>query len=287
MAHSLARLRRTWIPIVAVMVAAAVLVACGDDDEDEAPTQAPSAATGTATSIVAATTTAPAAGALTISVSTGDSGSYLAGPDGKTLYVFTRDTPGKTNCSGQCLAAWPPLLQKEGQQVKADAVAKGRFAAIDTPSGKQVTYNDAPLYYYAADTAPSETKGHLVGNVWFVARPDTASTFVIGVRDDGMPKTPYLVGPTGMTLYLFANDTPGTSNCSGQCITNWPALTVPEGMQPTAGGKATGELGVFVRDDGKRQVTYKGLPVYYWQADKKPGDTTGDGVGNVWKLATP
>src|SRR4029079_17665844 len=106
------------------------------------------------------------------------------------------------------------------------------------------------------DAAPTDTNGHLVGGVWFLARPDIASVYVVGIREDG-PKTPYLVGPTGMTLYTFDRDTAGTSNCTGQCATNWPALTVPEGQDPTAADEATGQLGVFVRDDGKRQVTYK------------------------------
>jgi predicted lipoprotein with Yx(FWY)xxD motif len=178
-------------------------------------------------------------------------------------------------------------MQTAGQQPKGDAKATGDFGAIDTAAGKQVTYNEAPLYYFAGDAAPTDTNGNLVGGVWFLARPDTASTYVVGIREDGA-KAPYLVGPTGMTLYTFDRDTAGTSNCTGQCITNWPALTVPEGQDPTAADDATGELAVLVRaDDAKRQVTYKGAPVYYYQADKLPGDTSGDGVGGVWHLATP
>ncbi len=292
MVHDLARLRRIWLPIVGLVLAAALLAACGDDDDDDAtataaPSTATSAATRTATAAATSTATEAAGEALTISVKTIPGGSYLAGPNGKTLYVFTRDVPGKTNCAGQCLTAWPPLLQEDGQEIEADAAADGTFDTIDTPSGQQVTYNDAPLYYFAADADANAISGDKVGNVWFLARPDTASTFVVGVRDDGTPKTPYLIGPTGMTLYLFANDTPGVSNCAGQCLTNWPALTVPEGLEPTAADDASGELGVFVRDDGARQVTYDGMPLYYWQADVKPTDTTGDGVGGVWSLATP
>lgn len=273
--------KRLWAPLLALALAAFVLAACGDDEDEDSEY-----ATSTAT--MAATTAATAASAaLNVSVKTIDSGSYLAGPEGKALYVFTRDVAGKSNCTGQCLQAWPPLTLKAGESVKADAAAKGKFDSIDTASGKQVTYNGAPLYYYTPDVTASDVKGHLVGNVWFLARPDTASTFVVDVRNDGTPKTPYLIGQTGMTLYTFMNDTPNTSNCTGQCITNWPALLVAEGQEPTAGPGASGALGVFVRDDGKRQVTYKGQPLYYWQADKKPGDTTGDGVGNVWKLAAP
>lgn len=290
MAHDLMRFRGVFGPILGLALATTLLVACGDDGEGEgdAATETPSEATTAATSTQAAEATSAAeADALAITVKTTDSGDYLAGPNGKSLYIFTRDTPGQTNCSGQCLTAWPPLLQEDGQEIEADEAASGTFDTIDTPSGTQVTYNDAPLYYYAADTTASDVAGHLVGNVWFLARPDTASTFVVGVRDDGSDNAPYLIGPDGMTLYFFANDTPGTSNCSGQCITNWPALTVPENLEPTSAEEASGELGVFVRDDGARQVTYNGMPLYYWVQDMKTGDTTGDGVGDVWDLATP
>jgi predicted lipoprotein with Yx(FWY)xxD motif len=207
------------------------------------------------------------------------------GPDGRTLYVFTRDAPNMTNCSGNCLQIWPPLLLEEGQEVDAEDGIDGTFDMIDTPSGTQVTYNQAPLYYFASDTAAGQTNGHLVGNVWFVARPDTASTAVVNVS--GANADAYLVGPTGLSLYLFANDTEGVSNCSGQCLENWPALTVPEGLDPTAVDAAGGELGTITRDDGGIQVTYNGLPLYYYVGDSVPGDTTGDGVGGVWELAAP
>jgi predicted lipoprotein with Yx(FWY)xxD motif len=265
--------RALLLPLAVIALAAAI--ACSsDDDDDSTPGSGGAAAT------------APAGATVAVGVRSGDVGKYLTGPEGRTLYVFLRDEPNKTNCSGGCLQTWPPLLLKNGESVKGDADAKGSFASIDTPSGKQVTYNGAPLYYFVTDTQPGETKGDLVGNVWFVARPESASTSVVGVRSEG-DKTPYLVGPTGKTLYLFARDTEGVSNCSGTCLENWPALAVPEGLEPSAVSGASGALGVFTRDDGARQVTYKGLPLYYFAADKLPGETTGDGVGGVWTLAKP
>jgi predicted lipoprotein with Yx(FWY)xxD motif len=261
--------------------------ACSGDDDEPAtsPTQAPAASatdTPSSTAPEATPTEAAAAGGLSVGVEEGDLGSYLVGPEGGTLYIFTRDAPDTSNCSGDCLATWPPLLATEGQAVEAEAEAAGAFDTIETDAGLQVTYNGAPLYYFAADTAPGDTTGHLVGGVWFLARPDTASTAVVGVRDAS-----FLIGPTGLTLYLFANDTDGVSNCSGGCLENWPALTVPEGLDPSATADASGTLGVFTRDDGVLQVTYNGLPLYYFAGDGLPGDTNGDGVGGVWSLATP
>jgi predicted lipoprotein with Yx(FWY)xxD motif len=87
-----------------------------------------------------------------------------------------------------------------------------------------------------------------------------------------------LTGANGMTLYTYSADSAGTSTCTGGCATAWPPLTVPAGQQPTAGSGVTGTLSTLTRADGTIQVAYDGHPLYYWQADAKPGDVTGDGV---------
>ena len=91
------------------------------------------------------------------------------------------------------------------------------------------------------------------------------------------------VGPNGMTLYTFDRDTAGTgkSVCNGQCATAWPPLMA------SAGDAGSGDWTVVTRDDGTRQWAYKGKPVYYWARDAKPGDRTGDGFNNAWRLARP
>ena len=94
----------------------------------------------------------------------------------------------------------------------------------------------------------------------------------------------FLVGPDGMTLYIFTNDEPGVSNCTGGCADNWPPLTV-EGDDVAAGEGVTGDLAVIERDDGSQQVTYDGQPLYYWANDSAPGDATGHEVGGVWFVA--
>jgi len=91
-----------------------------------------------------------------------------------------------------------------------------------------------------------------------------------------------------MTVYIFTKDTKdsGTSACTGNCITNWPALTVPEGATPTAGSGVTGTLATIKRpDDGTLQVTYNGLPLYFFINDKAPGDS--NGVYENWEAVKP
>jgi predicted lipoprotein with Yx(FWY)xxD motif len=94
---------------------------------------------------------------------------------------------------------------------------------------------------------------------------------------DGM-----LTGSNGMTLYTFDKDADGKSMCNGPCATNWPPLYA------TDSDKASGDYGIIVRDDGKKQWALKGKPLYYWSKDQKPGDKTGDGfLNNAWHVAKP
>lgn len=96
-----------------------------------------------------------------------------------------------------------------------------------------------------------------------------------------------LVDGKSMTLYKFAKDTAGsgTSACTGGCATNWPPLTVTSVPSKPAG--VTGTLATITRDDGSMQLTYNGMPLYRFAADKAPGDTKGDGVAGLWSVAKP
>jgi predicted lipoprotein with Yx(FWY)xxD motif len=85
----------------------------------------------------------------------------------------------------------------------------------------------------------------------------------------------------GMTLYTFDRDTPTKSACVAQCAVNWPPLVAP------ADAKAAGNWTVVTRDDGRRQWAYKGKPLYTWARDQQPGDRTGDGFNNLWRVAKP
>ena len=97
----------------------------------------------------------------------------------------------------------------------------------------------------------------------------------------------FLTDQAGVTLYYFAKDTsPNASVCSGQCASNWPALTVAAGQTATAGSGVTGTIGTFARSDGTTQVSYDTRPLYYFAADAKaPGAVKGQGVGGIWFVA--
>ena len=92
----------------------------------------------------------------------------------------------------------------------------------------------------------------------------------------------FLIGSSGLTLYIFLPDEPGVSNCSGGCADAWPPLTVADGEQPTASSGVSGVLGTIVRDDGSMQVTLDDAPLYYFANDAAVGDANGEGVNDVW-----
>ncbi len=98
---------------------------------------------------------------------------------------------------------------------------------------------------------------------------------------------PSLVGPDGMTLYIFTQDTDGASTCTDDCADAWPPLTVEAGAEIEGGDGVTGDLAIIERDDGTSQVTYDGMPLYFYAEDQEPGDATGEGVGGVWFIASP
>jgi len=206
-----------------------------------------------------------------------DLGAFLVGSNGMTLYTFGNDAPGVSNCYDQCALNWPPLLVESEEALTVQPGLVGEFSVLERTDGTlQVAYNGWPLYFWINDMAPGDATGHRVRDVWFVAKPATLS--IGGNADLGE----FLVGPDGMTLYTFGNDTPGVSNCYDQCAVNWPPLLVAPGEEPSAGEGVTGELGTIERTDGGIQVTYNGQPLYYWINDVIPGDATGHLFRDVW-----
>ena len=110
------------------------------------------------------------------------------------------------------------------------------------------------------------------------------SLFAAGaaLADPTMVRNGVLTNERGMTLYTFDRDAAGTSNCNGQCATNWPPLMAP------ADAVSSGRYSVVTRADGTRQWALDGKPLYTWMRDANPGDTTGDGFANgAWHVARP
>jgi predicted lipoprotein with Yx(FWY)xxD motif len=110
-----------------------------------------------------------------------------------------------------------------------------------------------------------------------VAAPDVP----VGVQLDSSTLGSILTDQNGRTLYAFAKDKAGRSNCSGTCIATWPALT--SATAPTvATGVDNSLLSTLHRTDNADQLVYAGWPLYYYAGDVGPGDVDGQSVDNVW-----
>ena len=98
-----------------------------------------------------------------------------------------------------------------------------------------------------------------------------------------------LVDSKGITLYDFVKDKRGASSCYGACAALWPPL-ITKGRPHAGHGVRASLLGTTKRKDGKLEVTYNGHPLYYFVSDRKPGQTTGQGVnqfGGPWWVLSP
>ena len=226
-------------------------------------------------------------------------GAFFTDAEGMTLYLFTRDTAaGESVCDGDCALNWPPLPPAESMALPPGV--PGELAVIDRADGtQQVTYNDIPLYYYAADQAAGEINGQGRGGVWFVVAPGAAHGPYAPAPGEGTPTPaatlsvgfseelgPFLTDAAGMTLYLFTKDvSAGESTCEGDCLENWPPVPAAESLVLPPG--VPGELTAIERGDGSTQLAYNDIPLYFFAGDAAAGDTNGQDVGDVWYVVTP
>lgn len=149
------------------------MAACGEDD-DPTTTSAGGQTGGTTatTAAPAPTTTAPAAKPSVATAST-SLGTVLVDGAGRTLYTWDRDTGPTSTCVGNCAVTWPPLVLPAGMTTPVAGAGVSLLTAVPRPddaSKLQVNWDNKPLYYYAADTAPGETKGDGVGGTWRVVK---------------------------------------------------------------------------------------------------------------------
>lgn len=145
-----------------------------------APTPAAPSAPMTSAPMTSAPASSPApassaptgADAMTLALKLADSslGQILVDGNGMTLYLFTKDSPNTSTCSGQCLVNWPPLLGEPTEGMDVDDSKLGSFQRED--GSTQATYNGWPLYYWKDDTKPGDVLGQKVNDVWFVIDRD-------------------------------------------------------------------------------------------------------------------
>jgi predicted lipoprotein with Yx(FWY)xxD motif len=118
-----------------------------------------------------------------------------------------------------------------------------------------------------------------------LAAATTTKRVVKEARSPSLGKT-VLTANNGLTLYSLSAEKHGRFICKGSCLKDWHPLVVAKGVKPTG----PVPLGTIKRpDNGQRQVTFKGKPLYTFDDDRKKGDAKGEGFEDVgtWHAATP
>jgi predicted lipoprotein with Yx(FWY)xxD motif len=152
--------------LLAVGLLAAACGSSGTTSSSTPATSAPAAgSSGTATA---------AAAALVITTKSGSAGSYLTDGSGRAIYLWVKDGMNKSNCSGACASAWPPVSASGSVTASGGALSKDLGTITRSDGSKQVTYDGHPLYYYAGDTGAGQTNGQGsdgFGAKWWLVSP--------------------------------------------------------------------------------------------------------------------
>jgi predicted lipoprotein with Yx(FWY)xxD motif len=154
--------------LVAVGAFAALAAAAGCSSGSAAPSSTAASANASGAS---------GGSAATVTVATkGSLGSILANAQGMTLYRYTPDAPGVSNCTGGCATAWPPLELAPGATTPVAGKGVDGLGTIKRSDGSlQVTYDKMPLYTFTGDSAAADAKGQGLDGTWFVIKSDASS----------------------------------------------------------------------------------------------------------------
>jgi predicted lipoprotein with Yx(FWY)xxD motif len=174
-------MRRRVLIVMLVSTLALAGAACGDDGDDDSDVSSQDDGGGTTSTTGGSagsdnydtpgtsTTARPSASAT---VQVGDHpqlGKILVGPNGHTLYLFTRDTGTTSACTGACAGAWPALTSSSAPTAGA-GVDAGKLSTASGQVAGHVVYNGHLLYYFAQDAAAGQANGASVPN-WFAVDP--------------------------------------------------------------------------------------------------------------------
>jgi predicted lipoprotein with Yx(FWY)xxD motif len=110
----------------------------------------------------------------TVNVANTDLGNVLVDSQGRTLYLFKKDSGSKSACSGACASAWPPLRASGKPTAGSDASASLLGTSKRSDGKPQVTYNGHPLYRYEGDSSSGDTNGQgltAFGGAWYALSP--------------------------------------------------------------------------------------------------------------------
>jgi predicted lipoprotein with Yx(FWY)xxD motif len=154
---------------LAALAAVALVAGCGGGN---------SGSGGSSTSGGGSSTSGGQASQATVSTASTTLGSILVDGKGRTLYLFQKDQPNQSACSGACVSAWP-VDPSSGTPKAGSGVKASLLSTIKRTDGStQVTYNKHPLYYYSGDSQAGQQNGqglNAFGALWYVVAPAGAA----------------------------------------------------------------------------------------------------------------
>ncbi len=172
-----------------------------------------------------------------------------------------------------------------GGTSSADKTATARAKAPGTtPTTGATTLATKPAATTSTATTPVSTTSAAAGSPAAGGTTAAGATTLKITTDATLGM--FFTDGAGMTLYTFKNDVANSGKSAAEALVAvWPPLTAA--ATPAKPSGATGDIAVITRVDGKKQVTYKGFPLYYFVNDKAAGDTKGQGVAGIWFVAAP
>ncbi|MFB7618336.1 hypothetical protein [Kitasatospora sp. NPDC056181] len=117
---------------------------------------------------------AAGSGGTVVAVHTSNLGMILTDNQGRTVYLFEKDSPTMSNCAGTCASAWPPLTTSGAPQPGTGVTASELGTVTRADHSVEVTYHGHPLYYFSGDHNPGDTNGQgsqAFGAGWYVLNP--------------------------------------------------------------------------------------------------------------------
>lgn len=237
--------------------------------------------------------------------------------NGLTLYTSEKDPVGRSLCVGECTEMFRPYLASD-QSALQPSNTFGRWSTITRDDGSQQwALNGKALYTYVKDVDPGSVGGDSPANIG-AKRLNGAGEMVGGGNRgafdgggkelepmpegwtaallfpfDGVKVPPSfaikevpdaaafaVVDARGHTIYGFTGEEiPAAENCASSTCQDWTPLAAPQLA------REIGDFSFKVRDDGIRQWTYKGQPLYTYSGDLAPGYANGAGVDDRWSVA--
>lgn len=227
-------------------------------------------------------------------------GRLIVAAEGKfSVYSYDKDTSTKSNCIGECLDDWKPILAPDS------AVPQDEWSTITRPGGtKQWAFRGKPLYLHIDDSKGASYEGGDVPgwhNVFTQRSPNFPAGFKVVDTNAGQ----VIVDSHGKTIYFYncGEDTPDTLFCDSpgsppeyrwavcgggdpeRCLRTFPYVSADKGaksnslawsiidVEPKTGALAAPGM------ESVHVWAFRGRPIYTFAQDTFPGDLGGDSFG--------